>query len=104
MPDYSRAGSGADNPRVTVVRSRACHHCDSALHALARLREVVAIRLDVVELQSDEGTRLVAEHRPPMSPLVLLDGEFVSSGKLRVGRLLDLLRTRGSDVPLVAVR
>ncbi len=39
-----------------------------------------------------------------MSPLVLLDDAFVSSGKLRVGHLIDLLRERGSDVHLAAVR
>ncbi|GIG26471.1 MULTISPECIES: glutaredoxin [Cellulomonas] len=104
MLEFSGACPGAPTPRVTVVRSPACHLCDAALQTLGRLREVVPLDLEVLEINSEEGARLVAQHRPAMSPLVLLDGAFVSSGKLRSGRLLDLLRERGSDVHLAAVR
>jgi len=104
MLEIARASQDAPTPRVTVVRSPACHLCDSALQTLGRLREVVPLDVHVLEMGSEEGARLVAEHRPAMSPLVLLDDALVSSGKLRVGRLLDLLRERGSDVHLAAVR
>lgn len=104
MPDIPGGFDGADTPRITVVRAPACHQCDSALRTLGWLRNVMPMRVDVVEATSDDGARLVAEHRAPMSPLVLLDGEFVSSGKLRTGRLLDLLRAHGYTVPLEAIR
>ncbi|MBU5421118.1 glutaredoxin [Cellulomonas hominis] len=104
MLEIPGATTGAPIPRVTVVRSPACHLCDSALQTLGRLREVVPLDVEVLEIGSEQGARLVAEHRPPMSPLVLLDDAFVSSGNLRVGHLIDLLRERGSDVHLAAVR
>lgn len=90
MLEIPGATTGAPIPRVTVVRSPACHLCDSALQTLGRLREVVALDVEVLEIGSE--------------PLVLLDDAFVSSGKLRVGHLIDLLRERGSDVHLAAVR
>lgn len=104
MLETPGASPDAATPRVTVVRSPACHLCDSALQTLRRLREVAPLDIEILDVHSVEGTRLVAEHRPPMSPLVLLDGTFVSSGRLRTGRLIDLLRARGSNIPLAAVR
>lgn len=104
MPSTPGPLTPLTDPVVTVVRSPACHLCDAALDTLDRLRERTPLRLRVLEARSDEGQRLVAEHRAAMSPLVLLDGEFVSSGRLRTGHLLDLLRERGADVPLTAVR
>ncbi|VTR77180.1 MULTISPECIES: glutaredoxin [Cellulomonas] len=104
MPSTPGAPLSDALPVITVVRSPACHLCDDALQILARLSEHTPLTIDVLEVRSDEGARLVAEHRPPMSPLVLLDGQFVSSGRLRAGRLLDLLRQRGVVVPLVAVQ
>lgn len=104
MPSTPGQLKSLTDPVVTLVRSPACHLCDAALDTLDRLRESTPLRLRVLEARSDEGQQLVAEHRAAMSPLVLLDGEFVSSGRLRTGRLLDLLRQRGADVPLTAVR
>jgi glutaredoxin len=104
MPSTPGAVTDQSAPVVTVVRTPACHLCDAALQTLERLRQHAPLTIEVIEVRTDEGARLVAEHRPPMSPLVLLDGKFVSSGRLRTGHLLDLLRNRGVDVPFAAVR
>jgi hypothetical protein len=104
MPSTPRPLTSLTDPVVTVVRTPACHLCEDALDTLTRLRERTGLRVRILEAWSAEGARLVAEHRAAMSPLVLLDGNFVSSGRLRTGHLLDLLRHRGVDVPLTAVR
>jgi hypothetical protein len=36
----------------------------------------------VVSIGDEAGRALMREHRAPMSPLVLLDGEYFSSGRL----------------------
>ncbi|MEP7762423.1 glutaredoxin [Sanguibacter sp. 25GB23B1] len=81
---------------VTVVHAPACHFCSDAEEALA----VVAVRfpLDIrrIELDSPDGRRLVAEHRPAMSPLVLLDGAFFSSGRLPRKKLVRELELRAA--------
>lgn len=76
---------------VTLVHSPACHFCDDASVALADLATKHPIDVTTVALESDEGAALVARHRPAMNPLVLVDGEFFSSGRLPRKKLLRLL-------------
>lgn len=80
---------------VVVVTAPACHLCDDALHRLRAVAEQARLDIRVVELESDEGRALVAAHRPPMSPLVLVDGVFFSSGRLPQRKVDALLRVRG---------
>jgi hypothetical protein len=47
-----------------------------------------------VDIRSPEGLALVQTHRPVMNPLVLLDGEFFSSGRLSRGKLRKALAER----------
>ncbi|MCB2412691.1 glutaredoxin family protein [Demequina sp. TTPB684] len=79
---------------VTLVHSPACHFCDDASVALAELATTQPIDVTTVGLESDEGAALVARHRPAMNPLVLVDGEFFSSGRLPRKKLLRLLSRR----------
>jgi hypothetical protein len=44
----------------------------------------------------------MARHRAPMSPLVLLDGTFFSSGRLPRRKLEKLLKSRYGDPPSTA--
>ena len=67
---------------VTVVHSPACHFCDDAEQAIATLAGCYPLEVDRVDIRSERGRALVAAHRAPMSPLVLLDGAFFSSGRL----------------------
>ena len=91
---------------VVVVTAPACHLCDDALHRLRAVAGQARLDVRIVELESAEGRALVAEHRPPMSPLVLVDGVFFSSGRLPQRKVDALRRVRGGlpvpldDVPL----
>lgn len=69
-------------PRITVVSTPACHFCEDADQALQELARDFAMEVSHVALDSAEGRRLVAVHRPAMSPLVLLEGAYFSSGRL----------------------
>ncbi len=84
---------------VTVVHAPACHFCDDAQAALRDLAAEVDLDVRVVELESAEGADLVAWHRPAMNPLVLVDGEYFSSGRLPRKKLRTLLERRGVLAP-----
>lgn len=79
---------------ATVVQSLACHFCDDADRALTELAENYPLVLDRVDIRSDRGRALVAAHRSPMSPLVLLDGTFFSAGRLPRRKLEAALEQR----------
>jgi len=83
--------------RVTLVESPACHFCEDAAEALAELARTYRIETEVVDLMSAEGARLAARHRPALSPLVLVDGEYFSSGRLPRKKLARLLSSAGMD-------
>ncbi|MHA7135360.1 glutaredoxin [Oerskovia turbata] len=87
-------------PRFTVVSVPACHLCDDARALLASFPAGEAVVAHVAA-DSDEGRALVARHRPALAPLVLLDGEFLSSGRLSRGRLRRALRTRAQALGVV---
>ena len=79
---------------VTVVNSPACHFCADAEMALAELAGSYPLVLDTVDIRSGRGQDLVRLHRPPMSPLVLLDGEFFGFGRLSRRKLTKALDQR----------
>jgi alkyl hydroperoxide reductase subunit AhpF len=82
--------------RVTLVPAPACHFCEDAEQALADLARVFAFDLELVPVDSARGARLVAEHRPALSPLVLVDGAYFSAGRLPRKKLTRLLTARGA--------
>lgn len=88
--------------KVIVVHARACHLCDDAVGMLTELSGVLPLDVRVVEFESAEGASLVAVHRPAMNPLVLVDGEYFSAGRLPRKKLLKLLERRSPDGALRA--
>ena len=78
----SAAVGGAVPVVVTVVEAPACHLCEDAKSALALLAQSFPMTVHVVSIGEEAGRALMQEHRAPMSPLVLLDGEYFSSGRL----------------------
>jgi len=85
----------ADPPVVvTVVHAPACHFCHDAEEALAALAGDFPLVVRSVGIETDEGRALVAEHRPAMNPLVLVDGEFFSAGRLPRKKLTKALHSR----------
>ncbi|WP_199421605.1 glutaredoxin [Actinotalea solisilvae] len=88
---------------VTVVHAPACHFCDDATRTLAELGETWPLAVRVVELESAEGAQLVMRHRPAMNPLVLVEGEYFSSGRLPRRKLAKLLAARAAARPALRV-
>ena len=80
--------------RVTMVQSEGCHFCDDARGVLAELAGRGEIQLHLLDARSTEGLKIVARHRPPMFPLVLIDDQTFSSGRLPRRKLARLLATR----------
>lgn len=81
--------------RVTVVESEACHFCEDALAALDELAQDHELDLEVIDIGSRAGQELITRHRPALTPLVLVDGEFFSQGRLPRRKLAKLLAERG---------
>lgn len=77
-----------------MVTAPACHFCDEAKEYLADVARRHSIDVREVEIASTEGLRLVAEHRPALNPLVLVDGQYFSAGRLPRRKLDALLRAR----------
>lgn len=80
--------------RITVVEAQACHLCHDAKAVLAELAKDHPIVVDTVEAESDAGRELVARHRPPLAPLVLVDGAYFSAGRLPRRKLERTLTAR----------
>ncbi len=90
----SRPGSGPRpaSAEVTVVTSPACHLCEDALEELAQRAD--GLTVTVVPADTSAGRDLVQRHRPVMFPLVLVDGAFLSSGRLPRRKLDKVLAAR----------
>ena len=67
---------------VTVVEAPACHLCEDAKAGLAELARSYPLIVNVISMTDEPGRSLMQQHRAPMSPLVLLDGVYFSSGRL----------------------
>ena len=80
--------------RITLVESQACHFCEDAHHALAELAASFPLDVQTLDVRSEVGQALVRAHRASMSPLVLLDGEFFSHGRLPRRKLAKVLGQR----------
>jgi alkyl hydroperoxide reductase subunit AhpF len=80
------------------VEAPACHLCDDAKSALAILAQSYPMTVHLLSTGSEPGRALMAAHRAPMSPLVLLDGAYFSSGRLPRRKLERRLATaRGGE-------
>jgi hypothetical protein len=91
----------SDRARVTVVPAPACHFCEDAEHALAELASAFRFEIERVPAESAEGLRLIAEHRPALTPLVLVDGAYFSAGRLPRKKLIKLLTDRSARLETV---
>ncbi len=90
-------------PRVTVVPAPACHFCEDADEALAELAATLRFDLEHIPAETAEGQRLIAVHRPALMPLVLVDGEYFSAGRLPRKKLVKVLTARGARIEAVGV-
>ncbi|HET8595105.1 MAG TPA: hypothetical protein VFM07_07655 [Intrasporangium sp.] len=69
-------------PTVTLVHTENCHLCSEAIATLTAHEAQGQVRLRLLPADSPEGGRLLELHRPALFPLVTLDGEFFSAGRL----------------------
>jgi hypothetical protein len=86
-------GTDLQSPtHITLVTAPGCHFCEDAHQALTHLAaDGAAVELELVEATSPAGLALLAQHRPPMNPLVLVDGAYFSAGRLPHRKLHALL-------------
>jgi hypothetical protein len=78
-----------------LVTAPGCHFCEDARRAVTGLIEHgELIELEVVQATSPLGLALLAEHRPAMNPLVLIDRRYFSAGRLPMRKLQALLARR----------
>ena len=82
---------------MTLVGTLGCHYCRDAEEALAAVG-ISAAQVQHLDAASADGQALLRRHRAPMLPLVLIDGEFFSSGRLPRNKLTALLAQRATDV------
>lgn len=78
---------------VVLVTSSPCHLCEDALEVLSELSREFPLSVREVDIRSPEGARIVADHRPPMPPAVLVNGALFSSGRLPRKKLRRYLET-----------
>lgn len=89
-PPVSNARSGL--AEVTVVTSAGCHLCEEALEELAHRGDELTVT--VAAADTERGRQLVQRHLPVMFPLVLVDGVFLSTGRLPRRKLDKVLADR----------
>ena len=86
--------------RVQLVTAPGCNFCDEAQRTLHVLEDRFPLTIDLVPLMSDSGRDLVARHRVPFPPILLIDGEFFGFGRLSQRRLeqrlIQLMTARAS--------
>lgn len=87
---------------ITVVHAQACHFCADAEQALAAIAREYPLVVERVAAEAPRGQQLIAEHRAPMFPLVLVDAVFFSFGRLPRKKLRKLLESRRSAAGVVA--
>lgn len=84
--------------RVALVESQGCHSCVEALEALTALAaQGHPLQITTIDAHSDKGRALMQRHRAAMTPLVLVEDEFFSQGRLPRAELVRLLQTRSAD-------
>lgn len=67
---------------IMLVSASACHLCADAREALDALAREFPIEIREVDVASAEGRAIVERFRPPMPPVVLVDGMLFSFGRL----------------------
>jgi glutaredoxin len=77
---------------VLLLTKDDCHFCEQAKDVLARLRHEYGLRVREVALESQEGRSLALESAAPFPPVVFLNGETFSYGRLSERKLRKALR------------
>ena len=86
--------------QVQLVTAPGCHFCDEAQRTLHVLEGRFPLAIELVPLMSETGRDLVARHRVPFPPILLIEGAFFGFGRLSQRRLeqrlIQLMTARAS--------
>lgn len=80
--------------QITLVEAPGCHLCEEASETLLRLAESYPMEVVRLDSSSDRGRHLLEVHRSPMTPLILIDGQVFSWGRLSERKLAKVLQAR----------
>lgn len=72
---------------IVLLTKADCHFCQQAKEVLVRLEGEYHLSLRTVQLDSFEGRELAERAGAPFPPVVLLDGETFSFGRLSERKL-----------------
>ncbi len=90
-------------PTVTLVTSPGCHMCEMAKDVINAVALEIPLSVKVVELISPEGEALAASHRMPFPPLILINGQHHTHGRIsekKFRRALALLEAESASGPI----
>ena len=80
---------------LTLLTRPDCTWCSDGKQLLAGLAREFGLSVDEVDLNSEQGRRLVAEHRLLFAPGLIADGRLIAHGRLSARALRrDLTRLR----------
>ena len=77
---------------VVLLTKDDCHFCEQAKEVVVRLRGEYDLSVREVALESEEGRSLALRSAAPFPPVVFLNGETFSYGRLSERRLRKALR------------
>jgi glutaredoxin len=77
---------------VVLLTKDECHFCDEAKRVLARFADDGQLAFREVRLDSEEGRQLATNAGVPFPPVIFLDGEYFSYGRLSERKLRKALR------------
>lgn len=72
---------------VLLLTKEDCSLCDDAKDVLERLRPRYGLEIQSISLESEEGRRLALTSGAAFPPVVFVDGELFSYGRLSERRL-----------------
>ncbi len=77
---------------VVLLTTEDCHFCEQAKGVLARLGGDYELRVREVALESEEGRGLALRSSAPFPPVLFLNGDTFSYGRLSERRLRKALQ------------
>lgn len=94
----SRPAPSSASPRVvavTVVSAEECHYCKRVRRILEHLELNYPMTIKYIGMSTPIGSDLIAGHRVPFPPLLLLDDEYFGHGRISEKKLERHLRSMG---------
>lgn len=72
---------------IVLLTKNDCHFCEQAKGVLARLQDEYELEVRELPLESDEGRELAERSGAPFPPVLFVDGEPFSYGRLSERKL-----------------